>query len=227
VCRITTRSANRARGDRLDALVEPARQRLAARPAAAVAVSPLALHGRGVRRGQPVPLLLLLRRSATGPQRPRRAQKPSSPGFSWQGEVPDPQNEATIALRTVELVLAGGFPPAPRCARLYADLLAARRQWPALHDFDRHPTRLLPDAESGPVVELIRGAGRRFRTGSIQPGRQAALVAGRGTGRSENCCSARRDSVYLGSRESTVGRCGSCLPFEAVFLGPEGWRGIE
>jgi len=41
--------------------------------------------------------------------------------------------------------------------RLYHDLLAARREWPALRDFENRSTRLLPDAQTGPLLELLRG----------------------------------------------------------------------
>src|SRR5947209_3530886 len=64
--------------------------------------------------------------------------------FAWQGEVPDPHGEDTFR----SACLSWSWPEGTTWAglrRLYADLLAARREWPALRDFTQRTARLLPD----------------------------------------------------------------------------------
>src|SRR5262249_17011515 len=76
--------------------------------------------------------------------------------FAWQGEVPDPQGEATFASARLSWSWPEGTPRAGLRA-LYADLLAARRRWPALPDFDRRQARLDALADQRAVLELVRG----------------------------------------------------------------------
>jgi maltooligosyltrehalose trehalohydrolase len=70
--------------------------------------------------------------------------------------VPDPQAEATFASAKLSWSWPEGTPRAG-LRRLYRDLIAARRQWPALRDFESRSARLLPDAREGPILELCRG----------------------------------------------------------------------
>ena len=51
--------------------------------------------------------------------------------FAWQGEVPDPQAERTFVACRLSWSWPEGSPRAG-LRRIYGDLLAARRQWPAL-----------------------------------------------------------------------------------------------
>src|SRR5205085_6541972 len=99
--------------------------------------------------------------------------------------------------------------------RLYQDLLAARRQWPALRDFTRRPARLLPDAEAGPVLELRRGeAVRAFfnLSGEPQP------LPGLGAGPREVLFSSEA-SRYSGARREGA-PVTELLPYECVVFGP-------
>jgi hypothetical protein len=66
--------------------------------------------------------------------------------------VPDPQAEETF--RSAVLSWCWEEPRRAGLRRLYADLLAARRTWPALHDFETRSARVLP---GGQVLELARG----------------------------------------------------------------------
>jgi maltooligosyltrehalose trehalohydrolase len=76
-----------------------------------------------------------------------------------EGEIPDPQAESTLAASR----LTWSWPAGSRregLRRLYRDLLAARRHWPALRDFRHKEARLLPDEDQAAVLELVRGSAR-------------------------------------------------------------------
>ena len=83
---------NRASGDRLNALLEsPAEAAAGGRPAPAVAVPAAPVHGRGVRRGEPVPVLLLVRRPGAGRRRCARAGRRSSTPSPGRARCPTPR----------------------------------------------------------------------------------------------------------------------------------------
>jgi hypothetical protein len=110
--------------------------------------------------------------------------------------------------------------------QLYQDLLAARRAWPALADFDARRAELLPTEEAGGIVRLIRG-GREPQPGrtltaffnltaaqepidlDIQPG-DAALFSS-------------ESHVYLGARADTR-HIDRLLPHECLVIGPADWQ---
>ena len=147
---------NRARGDRLDALLDsPAQQRLAAGLLLLSPYLPLLFMGEEYGEENPFPFFC----SFGDPQlvqAVREGRKKEFDAFAWQGEVPDPQGEETFASAR----LSWSWPEGTQRAglrRLYRDLLSARREWPALRDFERRSARLLPDAKHGPVLELVRG----------------------------------------------------------------------
>jgi hypothetical protein len=74
-----------------------------------------------------------------------------------QGEVPDPQAAKTFRHAKLAWQWPDGSPQAG-LRRLYAALLAARRQWPALadreHTFARHPVGTRPGED---ILVLERG----------------------------------------------------------------------
>src|SRR5262249_32978183 len=85
----------------------------------------------------------------------REGRRREFEAFAWQGEVPDPQAEATFSSARLNWSWPEGAPQAG-LRRLYADLLAARREWPPLRAFSRRQGRLRPEGSDG-VLELIRG----------------------------------------------------------------------
>jgi maltooligosyltrehalose trehalohydrolase len=153
---------NRARGDRLGTLVDPPRQRLAA---SLLLLSPyLPLLFMGEEYGEENPFLFFC--SFTDErliESVRRGRKEEFAAFAWQGEVPDPQAEATYAASRLSWSWPDGSPRAG-LRRLYQDLLTARRQWPALRDFHLRAARLWPGEEQPAVLELVRG-GRAHQPG--------------------------------------------------------------
>jgi maltooligosyltrehalose trehalohydrolase len=65
----------------------------------------------------------------------RRGRQAEFTAFAWQAEIPDPQDAATFASARLQWAWPDGSPQAG-LRRLYAELLRARRQWPALRSRD-------------------------------------------------------------------------------------------
>ncbi len=148
---------NRARGDRLAALLHcPARQRLASSMLLLSPYLPLLFMGEEYGEERPFPFFC----SFNDPelvQAVREGRRREFAAFSWQGEVPDPQAEEIFAAARPGWSWPEGT-PAAGLRRLHRDLLAARREWPALRDFTSREARLHPVA-GGEVLELVRGGG--------------------------------------------------------------------
>ena len=71
--------------------------------------------------------------------------------------MPDPGAEATFASARLSWSWPEGtFRAGLR--RLYRDLLAARREWPALRDFEHRSARFQAGPDGGLILELGRGA---------------------------------------------------------------------
>ena len=153
---------NRARGDRLAALVDPPRQRLAASYLLLAPYLPLLFMGEEYGETNPFPFFCSFG-SDELVGAVRKGRREEFAAFAWQGDVPDPQAEGTF--RSAVLSWSWEEPARAGLRRLYADLLAARRRWPAMHDGTRS-ARLTAD---GRVLELVHGGNRP------EPGR--ALVA--------------------------------------------------
>jgi maltooligosyltrehalose trehalohydrolase len=209
---------NRARGERLLTLVGPAAARLAA--CLALLASHLPLLFMGEEYGEDNPFRFFCSfgdgRLIDNVRRGRRRD------YGLQGEVPDPQDEATFAASRLSWSWPEGTVRAG-LRRLYADLLAARREWPALRDFAARAARLLPD-ENGKVLQLVRG-GR-----AAEPGRTLqAFFNLSGEAQplpdvpSEVLLFSSEAGRYLGGR-AAGGPSGVLLPFEGVVFGPGGWK---
>ena len=92
-------------------------------------------------------------------------------------DVPDPQAETTFAASRLTWSWESD-PHKSGLRRLYQDLLRARHEWPALRDYSQRSARILPDTQSGGILELVRGgppAGRRWDdTSPVQSHRSIA-----------------------------------------------------
>jgi maltooligosyltrehalose trehalohydrolase len=149
---------NRARGERLGELVEPAALRLAA---AILLLSPY------------VPLLFMGEEHADTSRFPyfvshsdpalieavREGRRHEFAAFEWAGEVPDPQAEATFEASRPRWDLAREAPHAKHLA-LYRDLLRLRRDEPALRA-GAGETAVEHDAAEG-WIRLSRTLGERL-----------------------------------------------------------------
>jgi maltooligosyltrehalose trehalohydrolase len=214
---------NRARGDRLSTLVNSPAQRLAASLLLFAPHLPLLFMGE--EYGEENPFLYFC--SFEDPQLARavsEGRRKEFAAFAWQGEVPDPQAETTFAASRLGWSWPEGTPRAGM-RRLYTDLLAARREWPALRDFRQRAARLLPGGKPKAVLELIRG-GRVHEPGktaqvyfNLTDRPQPLPPAGEGQALLFHSEAHR----YAGGRQEGT-QPGQLLPYECVALGPRGWR---
>jgi maltooligosyltrehalose trehalohydrolase len=210
---------NRARGDRLGGLISPARQRLAAGMLLLSPYLPLLFMGEEYGEEHPFPFFCSFEDPALV-EAVREGRKKEFDAFAWEGEVPDPQGEETFASAKLSWSWPEGTPRAG-LRRLYRDLLSARREWPALRDFENRSARLLA---GGSALELVRGG--QSSGGSVRalynladrPVRPSGRIAGGGTVlfRSEA-------PEYGGGRREAV-PVDELAPFEFIVLGPSSWR---
>jgi maltooligosyltrehalose trehalohydrolase len=146
----------------------------------------------------------------------RQGRKREFADFVGQGEVPDPHAEATFASARLSWSWPEGTPRAG-LRRLYQDLLTARLDWSALRDFDRRTTRLLPDTSSGPLLELVRGAGEPIRVIFNLDNRPHPLPGGIADGSKVLFSS---ESVRYGGHRENVQAIEELLPYECIVFGP-------
>ncbi len=211
---------NRARGDRLSTLVASlAKRRLASSMLLLSPYLPLLFMGEEYGETRPFPFFC----SFSDPQliqNVREGRRREFAAFAWQGDVPDPQDEATFASARLSWSWPEGS-TAAALRRLHADLLAARRRWPALRDHHRRPTRMLPDKEEGPILELIRGgeAARENQTlriyFNLSGQRQPLPVPVSG----QRLLFSSEAAIYQGERREGE-PVGDLLPWECQVFGP-------
>jgi maltooligosyltrehalose trehalohydrolase len=212
---------NRARGDRLGTLLRPPARRLAASLLLLSPHLPLLFMGEEYGEDNPFPFFC----SFGDPgliEAVRSGRREEFAAFAWQGEVPDPQDEATFRAARLswsweaDSVRAG-------LRRLYGDLLAARQACPALRDFTARAARLLPVG----VLELIRGdregqPGRTLRAYFNLGDRPQPLSA---PGDAERVLFSSEAGTYGGAR-GALERIAELLPHECVAFGPAAWPAI-
>ena len=215
---------NRARGDRLNALIgSPAKQRLAARLLLLSPYLPLLFMGEEYGEENPFPFFC----SFGDPElveAVREGRKQEFEAFTWQGEVPDPQGEETFA----SAKLSWSWPEGTRRAglrRLYRDLLTARREWPALRDFEHRSARLVEGEDgAGPILELVRGGGSSGESvrALFNLGDRAARLPGDVDGGTSVLF--RSEAAEYGGGASRGRPAEELAPFEFIVLGPPSWR---
>jgi maltooligosyltrehalose trehalohydrolase len=213
---------NRARGDRLAALLPLPAQRLAACLMLLSPHLPLLFMGEEYGEDNPFPFFCSFGDAALV-QAVRDGRRREFASFTWQGEVPDPQAESTFAAARLGWSWPEGTPRAG-LRRLYADLLAARRQWPALRDFRDRTAQLLPGAEGGFLLELVRGGP------AVEPGKTVKVHFNLSDLRQPLPRVVGAELLFTSEAERYGGarragaRPGELLPFECVAFGPGDWR---
>ena len=158
---------NRARGDRLAALVPFEGLKLAASLVLLSPFVPLLFMGEEYGEIAPFPYFV----SHTDPElvaAVRRGRREEFRAFGWTGEIPDPQAEATFRAAVLDQRLRGRGRHA-LLAGFYAALLRHRRERPALAHLDTDAAEVWADERAGTVVV------RRWHDGD-----ETALVAGFG-----------------------------------------------
>jgi maltooligosyltrehalose trehalohydrolase len=147
---------NSARGGRLSSLLgSPSKQRLAASLLLLSPYLPLLFMGEEYGEDAPFPFFCSFEDTKLA-EAVHDGRQNESDAMGWTVEVPEPQAEATFTAAQLSWAWPEGSSRAG-LRRLYRDLISARRVWPPLRDFERRSARLLPDAETGPILELVRG----------------------------------------------------------------------
>ncbi len=214
---------NRARGERLIRLLEsPAQARLAASLLLLSPYLPLLFMGEEYGEENPFPFFCSFG-DAQLVEAVREGRQREFAEFAWRGEVPDPHGTDTFEAARLTWSWPEGSARAAR-RRLYQDLLRARRRWPALREVEHRTACLVPDPDTGPLLELLRGV---RDTGLVRclfnlSGRTQSLPSRPAAG--ESLLYTSEGTRYGGSRGGpTVG--GELLPYESVVFGPGAWRG--
>lgn len=215
---------NRAKGDRLSALVDlPAKLRLAASAMLLAPRIPMLFMGEEYAETRPFPFFC----SFSGTELVEAVRQGRKREFAEfvisEDEVPDPQAEATFTSAKLFWSWPDGTPHAG-LRRLYRDLLISRTKWPALRDITSRRARLLPNRETGPILELIRG-GKADSSNTLwacfnfsadpQP-----LPESVGSARAIFSSELTR---YCGDRPQ-LGRLRELKPFECIAFGPNNYE---
>jgi maltooligosyltrehalose trehalohydrolase len=211
---------NRARGDRLTTLIDPPRQRLAASLLLLAPHLPLLFMGQEYGEDRPFPFFC----SFDDPQlaeKVRAGRRREFAAFAWQGEVPDPQAEATFASARLSWSWPSGS-PRKAMRRLYRHLLAARRVWPALTDFGPRSSRLLPVPDGPGMIEMVRGGA------AATPGRTLRAFFNLGDRPVPLPTLTNWERVLFRSESERYGGAGGVVghevrAFECVVVGPTEW----
>ncbi len=143
---------NRARGDRLSTLTDAAGLRLSA---GLVALSPFVpMLFMGEEYGETAPFLYFVSHGDPAlVEAVRNGRREEFSYFAWQGEVPDPQDEATFRKSAIDP--AGATAEGRALQALYRELLGLRRGVPALGC--RGGPREVSVAPDGPLLDVLRG----------------------------------------------------------------------
>jgi maltooligosyltrehalose trehalohydrolase len=200
---------NRARGDRLTTLLDdPRKLRLAAGLLLLAPHVPMLFMGEEYGETSPFPFFCSFGEPELV-EAVREGRKREFAEFANQGQPPDPDAEATFA--SARPSWSWSEPTRAGLRQLYRDLLAARRTFPQLRDFVRRRARLLPDTETGPVLELVRGEDSRI-VFNLSDRRQEVPAAETYVWLSTEA------PRYAGMREDRD--LSAMLPFECMVFGP-------
>ena len=213
---------NRASGDRLSTLMNyPAKQRLGASYLLLSPYLPLLFMGEEYGEESPFPFFCSFR----GEELVRAVCDGRRRDYSHhdqQSEVPDPGAEATFN----SACLSWSWPEGTARAglrRLYRDLLAARREWPALCDFVNRSARLIADGKGSMVLELVRGADPAEAVRAFFNLDHRAHPVPADVRAGTTILFSSEFVAYGGSREQ-FRHINEISPFECIVLGPVSWR---
>lgn len=165
---------NRARGERLGALIAPRSQRLAACLLLLSPYIPLLFMGEEYGERNPFPYFGDFGdpdlRDAV-----RRGRREEFAKFAWGDKVPDPFETTTFTSSQLTWAWPQGTPHAG-LRRLYHDLLHLRQRQPGLRDFRVRAARMTVSDDLQPLLVLQRGATPRRVTCVFNLGSQVAKL---------------------------------------------------
>ncbi len=219
---------NRARGDRFGTLLPPEAQRLACGLLLLSPCVPLLFMGEEYGERRPFPFFSSFGDPALieAVWRGRRGEF-AALGFDWKLELPDPQATETFAAAKLTWSWPEGSLHA-ELRQLYADLLAARRQWPALRDRRSTRARLATgsggeDSPRPPSLLLLDRGGEQGVSAVANLASQRASIAAIELGRRKLLLSTE-DVRYGGARAAGDVRK-EILPYELLIFGGGGGNG--
>jgi maltooligosyltrehalose trehalohydrolase len=147
---------NRPRSDRLSTRLKcPGKLRLGASLLLLSPYLPLLFMGEEFGEENPFPFFCSFHGEKLS-KNVRDGRRQEFFAYDPTAEVPDPNLESTFASARLSWSWPDGTLRAG-LRRLHRDLLTARREWPALRDYDRRSARLMPIDDVCPVLELMRG----------------------------------------------------------------------
>jgi maltooligosyltrehalose trehalohydrolase len=212
---------NRALGDRLDGLISPASRRLACGLLLLSPCVPLLFMGEEYGETRPFPFFCSFEDPGlVAAVRRGRREEFAALEFHWGADVPDPQDEKTFAAARLTWTWPEGSPHS-QLRQLYQDLLAARRQWPALRDRRHTVARLLnvsdPDGQTDqPALLLLQRGGDGGLLAVANLSIQSEPVADVDL-RGRKLLLSTEDSRYGGSR-AQCHPCDQILPHELLIF---------
>ncbi len=214
---------NRAAGERLGTLISPPAQRMAATLLLLAPHLPLLFMGEEYGEEQPFQFFCSFD-GAELIEAVRGGRKREFEAFHAEGaEAPDPQSKATFERSR----LSWRWHDQPHRAglrRLYTELLAARRSWPALRTYSERAAKL-HDGPAGPIIlEVIRGGTKPDADHTLQAfcnltSETQTLPAGT----LSTLLFSSESTRFNGGRHSDSGPL-QLLPFECLLFGPSDWK---
>jgi maltooligosyltrehalose trehalohydrolase len=172
---------NQPQGDRLSTLIAPAAQRLACGLLMLSPCVPLLFMGEEYGEKNPFPYFCSFDDPALiEAVRRGRREEVAAIRFEKGIEIPDPQSPETFAAAKLSWSWPEGSPQA-QLRQLYQDLLAARRQWPALRDRRHTSARLVSTAmwhDHSRPCKLPATAEGDAETGTVEGGLKADTAEG-------------------------------------------------
>ena len=218
---------NRAQGDRFGTLLTPPAQRLAASLLLLAPHLPMIFMGDEYGEKNPFQFFCSFCDEQLV-EAVRKGRKSEFAAFQWQGEVPDPHSKDTFHASRLSWSWPQGTIHAG-IRQLYADLLAARREWPALKDFEHRRSRLLGQQQN--VLELTRGGTTPLAGQTLtalfnltdQPQSVAELEQ---ASKEQQVLFSSEAPRYQGARGGNQ-PAKELLPYECLVLGPAAWRSFQ
>ncbi len=133
-----------------------------------------------------------------------------------RAHVPDSASEATFASARLSWSWPEGtFRAGLR--RLYRDLLAARREWPALRDFENRTASIRSQGEGCMVLELVRGLSEAERIRALFNLGELPVEIGALAGPASRLVFSSESLRYCGARQGSLAGQ-ALLPWECVVL---------
>ncbi len=208
---------NRARGERLSHLASFNCLRFSAALMLLSPYIPMLFMGEEYAESNPFPFFCdftdeKLREAVREGRRREFAQ------FEWPHKIPDPLAESTF--ESAKLTWDWLSRSQADCLRqLYRDLLNARRNWPALRDFQHREAHLVTAARGEPVLKIIRGSvecPNEQIEAYFNPGQATVVLSGMSRPRDEILLST--EDLKYGGWKRSLRLSWDLSPFECIVI---------